>query len=540
MQRQTIGRYQIREELGRGAMGVVFRAEDSLIGRAVAIKTIRLDSFSNPAERDKLKERFLREARSAGLLSHPNIVTVYDVGEEDGVAFIAMEYLSGRTVDQTIAEQGRLDSGQVTALVVQVAAALDYAHGQGVVHRDIKPGNIMLGADGSAKITDFGVAKLLSHQATQAEMMLGTPNYMAPEQIDARGIDGRADQFALAVIAYEILTGERPFTADALSALLVKILREEPAPPHRLNATLNERVSAVIARGLAKAPASRFDNCSAFARALTAALASCGNWQPMTRAASSTMATVMGPIATPEPGVKPELPPKPQALEPPAFTKLDPPRRSKLFLSPVVGGALLSLGYWLYSQPVVPVPAAAPETPRVTADESRPSPLAADPVAVPPPPLAGPPTATNSVPTPAGPVSGLVEIASTPAGSIVRIDDTKDQCKTPCSMELSQGRHVLHFTLDGHRNGTLIIAVPMETTAQLQLDPLIGTLMVLSTPPGATILLNDQTQKAVTPATLRLAPGKYKLSLRREGARDHTQEIEVREEAITQVEFSWP
>ena len=238
MQRQTIGRYQIREELGRGAMGVVFRAEDSLIGRAVAIKTIRLDSFSNAAERDKLKERLLREARAAGLLSHPNIVTVYDVGEEDGVAFIAMEYLSGRTVDQTLGELGRLERSQVTALILQVAAALDYAHGQGVVHRDIKPGNIMLSADGNAKITDFGVAKVLSHQATQTDLMLGTPNYMAPEQIDARGVDGRADQFALAVIAYELLTGERPFHADALSALLVKILREEPTPPHLLNATL--------------------------------------------------------------------------------------------------------------------------------------------------------------------------------------------------------------------------------------------------------------------------------------------------------------
>ena len=528
MQRQTIGRYQIREELGRGAMGVVFRAEDALIGRAVAIKTIRLDSFSNPVERDKLKERLLREARSAGLLSHPNIVIVYDVGEEDGVAFIAMEYLSGQTVDQAIAERGRLDSGQVTALVLQVAAALDYAHSRGVVHRDVKPGNIMLGADGKAKITDFGVAKLLSHEATQTGMMLGTPNYMAPEQIDARGVDGRADQFALAVIAYEILTGERPFYADALSALLVKILLEEPAPPHRLNATLNDRVSAVIARGLAKAPASRFDNCSAFARALTAALASCGNWQPMTRAASSNMATVAVPTTASEPGVNPESPPKPPTLQPPVFTNLDPPRRGKLFLAPVVGGVLLALGYWPYSQPVAPVL------------ESRPSPLASDPVAAPPPPPPELPIATRTFPTASGPISGLVEIASTPAGSIVRIDDTRDQCKTPCSMELSQGRHVLHYSLDGHRNGTLIIAVPMETTAQLQLDPLIGTLMVLSTPPGATILLNDQTQKAVTPATLRLAPGKYKLSLRREGARDLTQEIEVREEAITQVEFSWP
>ncbi len=528
MQRQTIGRYQIREELGRGAMGVVFLAEDSVIGRAVAIKTILLDTFSDASERDKLKERLLREARSAGLLSHPNIVTVYDVGEEDGVAFIAMEYLAGQTVDQRLRELGRLDRGQVTTLINQVAAALDYAHGQGVVHRDIKPDNIMLGSDGDAKITDFGVAKLLSHQATQSDMMLGTPNYMAPEQIDARGVDGRADQFALAVIAYELLTGERPFQADVLSSLLVRILREEPTPPHLLNASLNERVAVVMARGLAKTPADRFANCAAFAKALALALTSCGNWQPLMRAAAGTLATVAGPVAA-----TPTL----ESIEPPAFTKIQPPRRGRLLLWLLAAGvALIACGFWLWPKAAESVPA-DPLPPAVTAEETRQSPLAPEPAT---PPTNAAPLVTRTSPATAGPVSGEVEIASIPTGATVRIDETIDQCKTPCTMEMSQGRHVLHFSLDGHRRGILVITVPTETTASMRLDPLMGTLLVHTTPAGASILLNGQAQKEVSPATLRLAPGKYKLTLRREGLSDHTQEIEVREEAIVQVEFTWP
>jgi serine/threonine-protein kinase len=515
-------------------MGVVFRASDSVIGRTVAIKTIRLDSFSDPAERDRLKERLLREARSAGLLSHRNIVTVYDVGEENGVAFIAMEFVAGQTLEQALRSRGRIDGDQVLAVIAQVASALDYAHSQGVVHRDIKPGNMMLAEDGSVRITDFGVAKLLSHQATQSDMMLGTPNYMAPEQIESRGVDGRTDQFALAVISYELLTGERPFQSEALASLLYRILREDPAPPHLLNAALTDRVSAVLTRALAKAPADRFATCSAFAKALTQSLAGCKNWQPLARAAAGTMATVVGPTEV--------VPPAP-AVEPPAFTRVEsrPRRGMRVVLLLLVGVLIAGAGYWLY--PWSPAPATVTQTkeppPTPAVDASRPSPLA-EPVT----PAAQPPavqTASTVRPNPStGPVSGLVEIDSNPLGAVVRFDNTKDQCKTPCSMELSQGRHLLHYSLDGHRPGTLAITVPQEGSATMRLDPMRGTLLVHTTPPGATILLNGQAQKDTSPATLRIAPGKYKITLRREGARDYTQDVEVRDETITQVDFNWP
>lgn len=534
MQQLQIGRYQIHEELGRGAMGVVFRAVDSVIGRTVAIKTIRLDSFPDPVEREKLKNRLLREARSAGLLSHPNIVTVYDVGEEKGVAFIAMEYVQGQTLEQALRDRGRLPPVQILTIVTEVAAALDYAYSKGVVHRDVKPGNLMLPeGGGGVKITDFGVAKLLSHQATQSDLMLGTPNYMAPEQIESGNVDGRADQFGIAVIAYELLTGDRPFHADTLSALLFRILREEPAAPHLLNSTLNDRVSGVLARALAKKAGDRFATCSAFATALTHSLAGCGNWQPLTRAAAGTMATVAEPAVAAQP-----LPPAP------AFTQVeDRPagkRRPLLLMMATAAMAAVVAALWFWPQ-VAPAPAAGETAPAVSVAESRPSPLA-EPVK-PPAPIA-PPVSTETAaavkPSGGGPVSGVVEIASEPSGATVSIDDTLDQCKTPCSMELSQGRHVLRFKLDKHRAGTLVIVVPQETSASMRLDPSIGTLMVLTSPAGAQILVNGQAQPDRSPATLKLAPGKYNLTLRREGSGDHTQVVEVRDETITQVDFNWP
>lgn len=574
---QNIGRYRIEGELGRGAMGIVHRAVDTVIGRTVAIKTIRLDTFTDPAERERLKARLLREAKSAGLLSHPNIVTVFDVGEERGIAYIAMEFVQGRTLDQYLRDERRVTREQFLAILTQVAAALDYAHGQGVVHRDIKPGNLMLSDAGPVKIADFGVAKLLSHQATQSDMVLGTPSYMAPEQIDARSVDGKADQYALAVIAYELLAGERPFIAESLPALLYKIVREDPAAPHRLNATLNERVSAILLRGLAKAATERFSTCSVFARDLSAALAACPHWEPMELAAAATQATVAAPAPRPP---QQQQPPPPQ-LQPLATTAISPvPRRALAdpdpepaglgrwwLIAPLALAALAAGIYWFTQQPTQTIETKPPSTEASTADPSRPSPLAeavkptVDPSATPPAetattttqePTAPQPAATEVAPKPpqppppvrpalqaGAPQSGEVEIASTPSGATVRIDDTRDQCKTPCSMELSQGRHVLRFSLEGHREGVLVIMVPQESSAAMRLDPLMGTLMVATSPAGAQILINGQPRTEVSPASLRLAPGKYRLTLRKEGQKEHSQEVEVRDQTIAHLEFTW-
>jgi serine/threonine-protein kinase len=351
-------------------------------------------------------------------------------------------------------------------------------------------------------------------------------------------VDGRTDQFALAVIAYELLTGDRPFHADSLAGLFLKILREDPPALPMLNPGLNGRVDVAMKRALAKLPADRFATCGAFSKALTAALATGHGWRPLTRASAGSMATVVAPAPAPSA----------ETVVAPIFSAEAAQPSRALWKVWAALGVLAALGFsaYLYVQRVKPVelapPPVAQEQNEPGAAQARPSPLAAapEPAVLPPPP---PLTATKppQAPTPAGPVSGIVEIASTPPGATVRIDQTRDQCNTPCSMELSQGRHVLHFTLDGHRKATLVITVPQETSASMRLDPLIGSLLVQTLPAGAKLLINGQpVADRVTPTTLRLAPGKYKLTLRLDGKRDHTQEVEVRDEAITHIEYNWP
>ena len=219
-------------------MGIVYKAQDPAIGRTIAIKSIRLQDLTDEAERARLRERLFREAQSAGILSHPNIVTIYDIAEEDGMAYIFMEFVNGPPLEKMLKVDQTPDKETLLSIFRQTAAALDYAHKKGIVHRDIKPANIMIHEDGTAKITDFGVAKIMSQQMTLAGTMMGTPSYMSPEQVQSTAITGRADQFSLAVIAYEALTGEKPFAAEYMPTLLYKIVREDPLPPQRLNNTL--------------------------------------------------------------------------------------------------------------------------------------------------------------------------------------------------------------------------------------------------------------------------------------------------------------
>ncbi|MEK7754465.1 MAG: serine/threonine-protein kinase, partial [Acidobacteriota bacterium] len=292
---EQIGRYQVIGELGRGAMGVVYRAQDPAIGRTVAIKTIRLSDFTDPAERDRLRERLIREAQSAGILSHPGIVTIYDIAQEGELAYIFMEFVNGPPLEKVLLSESPPDRETLLGIFRQTAAALDYAHKKGIVHRDIKPANIMIHEDGTAKITDFGVAKIVSQNMTQAGAMMGTPSYMSPEQVQGVPVDGRADQFALAVIVFELLTGERPFVADYLPTLLYKIVREEIVAPQRLNRSLPDEVEPVLRRALAKSVEDRYPTCAAFIEALEAACRKKPDWQPMPRGVSQNMPTVASP-----------------------------------------------------------------------------------------------------------------------------------------------------------------------------------------------------------------------------------------------------
>src|SRR5579862_2165505 len=303
-----IGRYRIVKEIGRGAMGIVYLATDPTIGRSVAIKTVRLRDVDNAQQREKLRERLFREARSAGVLSHPNIVTIYDMAEEDGVAYIAMEYVDGPTLDDLMSSSKPIESGKLFTILRQTATALDYAHTKGIVHRDIKPANIMLGRDGNVKVTDFGIAKIntAADSFTMTGTLVGTPNYMSPEQVQGTEVTGRSDQFSLAVIAYEILTGERPFPGEQLSTVVYKIVAEEPVSPQRLNRSLGPYIEGVLRKALSKKPGNRYRTCAEFVGSLETTCASTRGWAPMVRGASLNESTMSGvaPVAIPNPPVR--------------------------------------------------------------------------------------------------------------------------------------------------------------------------------------------------------------------------------------------
>ncbi len=242
-----IGRYRIIREIGRGTMGIVYEAFDPVLERGVALKTVRLEP--GPQQGLEFKERFQREAKSAARLNHPNIVTIHDAGEEGGVAYIAMEFLEGRSL-RNLMDEGRLTTEDAVSYAIQIAEGLDYAHRFGVIHRDIKPDNIIVSAHGRAKITDFGIAQLPLGNLTQTGALMGTPKYMSPEQIRGERLDGRSDIFSLGVILYEMLSGKPPFTGDSLTSTMYKILQESPGDP--LGDSCPAGLRQILARSLAK------------------------------------------------------------------------------------------------------------------------------------------------------------------------------------------------------------------------------------------------------------------------------------------------
>jgi serine/threonine-protein kinase len=261
---QKLGRYEILAELGRGAMGTVFQARDPRIDRTVAIKTVTV-AASDAHEAEEYLKRFFREAQAAGKLAHPGIVTVFDVDEEPAgkVPFIVMEFVAGSTLD-ALAKKG-VAPAQALDYVKQVAEALHYAHANGIVHRDVKPANIIVTAEGRAKIMDFGVAKLAQTELTVAGQVLGTPSYMSPEQLTGEKVDGRSDLFSLGVVLYYLLTGAKPFTGESVNEVALKIVQKEAKPPSQVNPALTAECDYVIARAMAKSPAERYQTGQQFA-----------------------------------------------------------------------------------------------------------------------------------------------------------------------------------------------------------------------------------------------------------------------------------
>ncbi len=266
---EKLGKYEIRRELGRGAMGIVYEGYDPLIKRSVALKTIRADQLSGE-NAETVIARFRREAQAAGRLSHPNIVSIYDFGEEEGIWYIAMELVKGRELKDYFQANERFSMPDIARILTKILDALDYSHRHGVVHRDIKPANIILLPDGGVKVADFGVAHIETSNMTQAGTTLGTPAYMSPEQILGLPVDGRSDIFSAGVILYQFLTGERPFTGTS-TVTMRKVLEENPLPPSRFNVQTSPAMDDVVRKALAKKPEDRFQNAAEFAAALNAA-----------------------------------------------------------------------------------------------------------------------------------------------------------------------------------------------------------------------------------------------------------------------------
>src|SRR6267154_679923 len=255
------GRYEFLGELGRGAMGVVYKAMDPVIGRTVAVKTIRLSEEGTGLSRPELLTRFQTEARAAGLLTHPNIVVVFDA-EEDDLYYITMELVEGKSLQALLDDGHAFPLPRTLRIMDQTCSALQFAHERNVIHRDIKPANLMLTADDTVKVTDFGTAKILQFGTVQQTAhVMGTPSYMSPEQVKGRAVDGRSDIFSLGVMLYEMVTGEKPFPGQNITTVIYKIMNEEPTAPRDIDSSIHPGISAIVMKALVKDPDQRYQNC---------------------------------------------------------------------------------------------------------------------------------------------------------------------------------------------------------------------------------------------------------------------------------------
>ncbi len=393
----TLGKYEVRREIGRGAMGVVYEGYDPLIKRVVALKTIRPDQLKGE-DSGTVIARFRREAQAAGRLSHPNIVSIHDFGEDAGVWFIAMEHVKGRELKECFDGNERFRTTDVVRIMSQLLAALDYSHRQGVIHRDIKPANIFLLDDGSVKVADFGIAHIDASSLTQVGTVLGTPSYMSPEQILGLPVDGRSDLFSAGVILYQFLTGERPFAGSAATTMQ-KVLKEDPLPPSTLNVQVLPVMDAVVRKALAKRADDRFQSAQEFADAIRAAVPVAA---PEAKRLSDAEPTI---IATAAPAVVATARPVPDASPPPAPAPAPAKSRPTAALATAIGIAAVAIaaGVWfLLQRPAVEV--AKPAQPS--------TPLAAVQSPAPPPSAPAPAPASAPVAAPASPEPGTLTIAA--------------------------------------------------------------------------------------------------------------------------------
>jgi len=305
-----LGRYEIVAELGKGAMGVVYRANDPMLNRMVAIKTINTEEAGHEGMAE-YEARFYTEAKAAGGLNHPNIIIIYDIGKSGHLVYMAMEYIQGKELREMLGDDKPLPVAQAVDVAAQVAEGLAYAHQHQVVHRDIKPANIMITPEGRAKIADFGIARMRSSETrTQTGVILGSPKYISPEQVVGKRADHRSDIFSLGVILYECITGSTPFNGEGLSALMYQITNHDPAPPSASNSQVPVMLDYIIAKVLAKGPEARYQSAADFANDLRECKAQIETGQPGVGTGLITTKPIPAPLTAAAP-----MPSKPTVQE---------------------------------------------------------------------------------------------------------------------------------------------------------------------------------------------------------------------------------
>ncbi len=550
-----IGRYEITDELGKGAMGIVYKATDPNIGRTVALKTMRLDMLG--ADMQQMISRFKNEARATGVLNHPNIVTIFDAGEDHGIFYIAMAYIEGKTLAAVLNEKHVLTVDEVINFGSQMCAGLDYAHRNKIVHRDVKPANMIIDANGTLHIMDFGIAKLEAGLTRTGEI-LGTPNYMSPEQVKGRTLDGRSDLFSVGVILYEMITGERPFNGSSVTTIIYKVVHEIPIPPRELDATIHPGLSAIVTKALAKSPEDRYQTGAELAEALrnykTAALVPDPSVEMATRVMTES---TLAPASTqaPMPGT-PTTKIAQTALNKGSGTATQTATRvisdttapfepstnlqsgpvsspQKSHFTAVMLGALSAvllagagIGLWIKNSkpPIRPaqeqaVPAQTPTVPVVATASQNTAPVNVEPA----PPPSSPVVLAASSKTPVESF-GRIRISSDPPGARVEVDGKlQPSSVTPLnSLPLKPGTHIVKVSLDGYSPATqsVAVAVNKKADASFQLVPLAATYNITSTPPGAGIIVDGVPSGQRTPARLSLSPGQHKIVVHLEGYRN--------------------
>ncbi len=578
-------------------MGVVYKAHDSFLDRVVAVKTYRQDVPIT----DDVKRRFEREVRTASKLVHPNVVLVFDGGLEGGVPYLAMEFIDGPTLAAELLRLGQLPIDRAVRILLEVAEGLSYAHGSGVVHRDLKPANILL-AGGHAKIADFGVAKVMSAGSAATTTPVGTPSYMAPEQIEGKGVDVRSDVFALAILSYEVLTGSQPFRGDGWTEVLYQIMHVDPDPPTKIRPTLPPGLDRALLDALQKDPAKRTPDVKTLAANLRAAFETA---PPATRAAPPSRAATP-PIETHErfettidDGEEGD-----GTGEFDAFRDLAPKKKAEStpilpVLAVLVLLALLGVGVIAYhrmsgekpappleatplplptralpptalptsvpatavprptARPTSPPPTAVPtEPPRPQPTEvrERPTPLPRPtleprPTAEPRPTLEPRPTPEVERPQPTVPVAPppaagenpSVDVISDPPGADIVVDGVV-KGRTPSRVsDLPPGTYEFEIRKDGFNSYRKTTRLDPQADYQMKvtLPPMVNSLRVNSTPPGATVKLNGEV-KGRTPITLSQLPSaRYDVSAQLEGFPEQHLNVDLRDGQLQEVRFSF-